>query len=149
MLKYFREGLKPSVLAELEHQDLELESFDQMVKKTVDTKAKSALRPHSSTKEMDQNYPWSNQLANSTVAKSQDSAIKDLRTEEPKVWGIESASGLPQRSNNNELSDKAWKEKKKEWCRKDWECWEGSTPATGVNLAHIGETSQKKKNQSR
>ena len=28
MLKYFWEGPKPSVLAELEHQDLELESFN-------------------------------------------------------------------------------------------------------------------------
>ena len=53
MLRYFREGLKPSVLAELEHRDLELESFDQMVKKAVDAEAKSALRPRSSTKEMD------------------------------------------------------------------------------------------------
>ena len=43
MLKYFRESLKPLVLAELEHRDLELESFDQIVKKTVNNKAKSAL----------------------------------------------------------------------------------------------------------
>lgn len=27
MLRYFREGLKPSILAELQHQDLELESY--------------------------------------------------------------------------------------------------------------------------
>ena len=53
MLKYFRKGLKPSILAELEYWDLELESFNQMVKKAIDAKAKSALRPRSSTKEMD------------------------------------------------------------------------------------------------
>ena len=57
MLRYFREGLKPSILAELEHQDLELESFDQMVKKAIDAEAKLALRPRSSTKEMDQHCP--------------------------------------------------------------------------------------------
>ena len=28
ILRYFRKSLKPSVLAKLEHQDLELESFD-------------------------------------------------------------------------------------------------------------------------
>ena len=77
MLKYFREGLKPSVLAELEHQDLQLESFDQMVKNSVNAKAKSAFRPLSSTKKMDQNCPQGNRLANSTVAKSQGSAMKD------------------------------------------------------------------------
>ena len=96
MLKYFRKGLKSSVLAELEHRDLKLESFNQMVKKAVDVEAKSALRPCSSTKKMHQHCPRSNRPANSTVAKSQDSTMKDLRLEEPKVWGIESLSG-PQR----------------------------------------------------
>ena len=57
MLRYFREGLKPSVLAELEHQDLKLESFDRMVKKAVNAEAKSAFRPRFSTKEIDQNCP--------------------------------------------------------------------------------------------
>ena len=53
MFRYFREGLKPSVLAELEHQNLELKSSNQMVKKAVDAEAKSALRYRFSTKEMD------------------------------------------------------------------------------------------------
>ena len=57
MLRYFQEDLKLSVLAELEHQDFELENFDQMVKKAVNTEAKLALRPRSSTKEIDQNCP--------------------------------------------------------------------------------------------
>ena len=89
ILRYFQESLKPSVLAELEYRDLKLESFDQMVKKAVNDKAKSTLRPHSSTKKMDQNCPRSNRLANSTVAMSQGSAIKDSRSEEPKVRGTE------------------------------------------------------------
>ena len=61
MLRYFGEGLKPLVLIELEYQYLELEIFDQMVKKAVDVKAKSALQPRSSTKEMDQHCPRGNQ----------------------------------------------------------------------------------------
>ena len=96
MLRYFQEGLKPSVLAELEHRDLELESFDQMVKKAVNAEAKSALRTRSSPKEIDQNCPRESQPANSTVAKSQGSAMKDPRTEEPKVQGTELASNPPQ-----------------------------------------------------
>ena len=70
MLRYFREGLKLSVLAELEYRDFELESFDQMVKKAVDDKAKSALWPRSGTKKIDQNCPRNSRRANSTVAKS-------------------------------------------------------------------------------
>ena len=139
MLKYFREDLNPSVLAELEHQNLELESFDQMIKKAVNDKAKLALRSHFSTKEMDQNCPRGSRPANSTVAKSQGGAMKDAQTEEPKVRGIKSASGPPQRSSNNKLSNKARKEKKKEQCQRDRERQEGSTPATGIYLAHTGK----------
>ena len=139
MLRYFQEGLKPSVLAELEHRDLELESFDQMVKKAVDAEAKSALRPRSSTKEMDQHCPRGNRPANST--KSQGSTMKDPRSEEPKVRGTEAPPG-PQRS---ESSEKARKEKKKEQRRRDQERREGSTPASGVNTAQTGEPHQKKK----
>ena len=50
ILRYFRESLQLSVLAELKHRDLNLESFDQMVKKAVNTKAKSAPRPCTSIK---------------------------------------------------------------------------------------------------
>ena len=53
MLRYFWVGLKPSILAELENQDLELESFNQMIKKAIDAEAKLALQSRSSTKEMD------------------------------------------------------------------------------------------------
>ena len=85
MLRYFQKDLKPLVLAKLKHQDLELESFNQMVKKVVDAKAKSALWPHSSTKKIDQNYPWGNRLANSTIAKSKGKTIKDFWVKKPKI----------------------------------------------------------------
>ena len=145
MLRYFWKGLKPSILAELEHWDLELENLDQMVKKAVDAKAKSALRPRSSTKEIDQNCPRGSRPANFTVGKSQSSAIKNPQTEEPKVRGTKSASGPPQRFNNNELFDKAQKEKKNKQYQKDWERQKGSTPATRVNAVKMSE--QKKKNK--
>ena len=148
MLRYFWGGLKPSILAELEYQDLELESFNQMVKKAVNDEAKSALWPRSSTKEIDQNCPRGNRPAHSTVSKSQDSAMKDPQVEEPKIRGAELLPG-PQRSNNNELSHKAWKEKKKKQRRRDRERQKGSTPATGVNAAHTSEPHQNKKNQGR
>ena len=70
MLRYFWEGLRSSVLTELEYQDLKLEIFDQMAKKAVNVKAKLAFRPRFNTNEMDQNCPRGSQLANSIVAKS-------------------------------------------------------------------------------
>ena len=98
-------------MAELEHQDLELESFNQMVKKAVDVEAKLALQPCSSTREIDQNCPHGNRPANSTLTKGQSSAIKDPQVEELKTQSPELLSS-PQRSN--ESSEKAQKNKKKE-----------------------------------
>ena len=109
MLRYFCKDLKPSILAELKHQDLELKSFNQMLKKTVNVKAKVALQPRFNTKKIDQNCPIGSHSANSTIAKSQSNIMKDHRTKKPKVRGTESLSGL-QRS---ESSEKTRKEKKK------------------------------------
>ena len=70
MLRYFQKSLKPSVLAKLEYWDLELESFDQIVKNAIDVEAKLAFRPRSSTKKIDQNYPQGNRPAHSTIPKN-------------------------------------------------------------------------------
>lgn len=91
MLRYFPEGLKPSILAKLEHQNLELESFDQMLKKPVNAKAKTAPRPCSSIREIDQHWSQGKQLANTTTAKAklQGQSIKDPQTEKSKARGPE------------------------------------------------------------
>ena len=85
MLRYSRKSLKPSILAKLEYQDLKLESFNHMVKNAVDVEAKAALRRCSSTKKIDQNCLRSSQSANSNLAKSQDSIMKDPQIEKSKV----------------------------------------------------------------
>ena len=97
MLKYFQEGLKPSILVELKYQNLELESFDQMLKKAVNTKAKSAFWSCSNIKEIDQNCPQGNQSANSIFVKNQSNAIKNFWVEKPNVQSIKSLSS-PQHS---------------------------------------------------
>ena len=82
-----------------------------MVKKVINAEIKSALRPRSTTKKIHQNCPQSNQLANSTVAKSQNSAMKELRSEKPKVWGTKSSSG-PQHFKSSKKTRKKKKKKK-------------------------------------
>ena len=140
ILRYFWEVLKPFVLAELEYRVLEVESLNQMVKKAINAEAKLAFRPCSSTKKIDQNCSRGNRPANATIAKSQSSAMKDPRSEEPKVRETESSG--PQRS---ESSKKARKEKKKEQRRRDRERREGSTPAAEGQA----EPHQKKKRKHR
>ena len=70
MLRYFQEGLRPSILAELQNKDLELESFVQIVKKAVVAKAKASPRPWATAWDIDQQCPWGIRLANTTAAKA-------------------------------------------------------------------------------
>ena len=54
MIRYFREGLRPSVRVEMEQRGRELDSFEELVEKAVDAEAKAALRPRSYARETDQ-----------------------------------------------------------------------------------------------
>ena len=70
ILRYFREGLIPSILAELQNEDLELENFVQIIKKAVVAEAKANLRPRATTRDMDQHCPRGSRLAHTTAAKA-------------------------------------------------------------------------------
>ena len=115
MLRYFREDLWPSILAELQNEDHELENFLQIVKKAVAAKAKANLRSRATTKDIDQHCPWGSRSANFTAAKNQGQLIKDPWEEEFKVRALESTTP---RSSNPESSAKAQKEKK-DRCRQE------------------------------
>ena len=54
MIWYFRKGIHPSVKVEIEQRGQELDSFEKLVKKTVNAKAKTALRPRSYACKTDQ-----------------------------------------------------------------------------------------------
>ena len=110
MIRYFREGLKPSVRAEMEQRSRKLDNFEELVQKTVDVEAKAALQPRFATRETDQHYPQGTRLANSTNTKSQGSPIRDPRVEKPKPRTQEATPSHC--SKNAETSDKAQKEKK-------------------------------------
>ena len=56
ILKYFWEGLRPSILAKLQNKDFELGSFVQIVKKAVIAEAKANARSQATIKNMDQYY---------------------------------------------------------------------------------------------
>ena len=43
MIWYFRKGLQPSVKVKMEQQDQKLDIFEELVKKAVDAKAKTAF----------------------------------------------------------------------------------------------------------
>ena len=58
MIWYIREGLRPSIQAQLDVKDRDLNSWDEVVDKTVDAKAKASLQALFGTKEIDSWCPW-------------------------------------------------------------------------------------------
>ena len=143
MLRYFREGLRPSIRVELEHRDLELESFEQLIKKVVEAEGKASLRPRTTTWEMDQHCSRGSRPTNTTVAKANtpNSSMKDPRVEEPKVRTQEATS--PYHHKSIEISDrKTRKEKKKQHRLEHERAWDnsGSAPTTKVNVPNVFST---------
>ena len=153
MLRYFQEGLRPFILAELQNEDLKLENFVQIVKKAVVAEAKANLQPRSTTCNMDQHCLQGSRSANTTAAKasnqgnSQGQLIKDPRVEEAQARSPESLTAS-HRSNNSESSARARRDKKKDRRRYNQRQRQqkGSTPATGVNTAEPGKANKKKNN---
>ena len=81
------------------------------------TEAKAKIQA-SASRNIDQYCHRGNQPMHITVVKAQAQTTKNLKTEEFKARDSEPLSTI-QRSNNNKLSDKAWKEKKKEQYQRD------------------------------
>ena len=54
MIWYFWEGLRPLIKVEIEQRGQEFDSFEELIKKAVDTKAKAALRTYFYTRKTDQ-----------------------------------------------------------------------------------------------
>ena len=113
MIWYFREGLRPSVRVETEQCGREVNSFEELVEKAVDARAKAALRSRSCARETDQHcIQGSRPSAAKTSTQSQ--PMKDQRVEERKSRPQKSKAPAPQHSTDNaETSDHARKEKKK------------------------------------
>lgn len=51
MIKYFREGIKPSIQAEMEQCNRKLNGFKDKIQKTINVEAKAAFRSHSTIRE--------------------------------------------------------------------------------------------------
>ena len=56
MIWYFRKSLRPSVWVKIEQRDRELDSFEEIVEKAIDAKAKAALKPHFYAHNIDQHF---------------------------------------------------------------------------------------------
>lgn len=115
LIRFFQEGLKPSIKAQIEQRGRELDSWEELAKESVDAEAKAGHQPTSFVREMDQRCPRGNCSAHTTTAKAptQGSSIRDPRVKEPKTKLQEPKSSAPQRSENTEAFDKKLRKDKK------------------------------------
>lgn len=165
LIRFFREGLKPSVKAEMEQRV----SWDEFVKKAIDAEAKASLQPPSTLREMDQRSPYGNRPTHTSAGKSQfllprdpcngSFEVKVTTTQEPCNWPSDEvptydqpshspqsqsshrySSHLPSRSENIsvETSDKKSRRKKKARYRKKQGHGRNSgTPVTGIETTSM------------
>lgn len=68
LIRFFREGLKPSIKAQMEQRGCELDSWEELVEKAVDAEATASLQPASFIREMDQRCQQGNRPAHTTAA---------------------------------------------------------------------------------
>ena len=55
IVRYFKEGLKPSIKTEIDQDNSQLVDYEELVAKAVRAEAKAGLRPSSYVRETDQN----------------------------------------------------------------------------------------------
>ena len=138
MVRYFEEGLKPSIKAEMDQDASHLDNYEELVAKAIRAETKAGLEPCSYIRETNQQVPQGNWPAHTTIHKVQtQGTMKDHRGDKSKA-----KASVPTSTQNFEPSDKARKNKKKKQHKAKQK---GSTPATGVNAAQAGEPHQKKK----
>ena len=149
LIRFFREGLRPSIKAQMEQRGREYNSWEKFVEKAMDAEAKASLQPPSILHEMDQHCSYGNQPAHSTVAKSQASSTRDPCNNPVKKPPLPLA---PKPSNSShagssETSNKKARREKKKHRRLDQQQDQGrkdtsSTPATGANSGTKKDISQ-------
>ena len=147
MIRYFREGLQPTVRVEMEQRGQELNTFEELVKKTVDAEAKATFQPHCYARKTDQYCLWSSQPSTAKTT-TQNQPMKDPKVEEPKSRSQKSKALALQRFNNNaDTSKQARKEKKKKEKRErrnQEKKPQNFTPTTGANSTSTGKEKSKK-----
>lgn len=87
LIRFFQEGFKPSIKAQMEQRGRELDSWEELVEKVAKAESKAGLQPTPFIREMDQQCPRGNCPAHATVARAQTKGLsmRDPRIEEPKA----------------------------------------------------------------
>lgn len=153
LIRFFREELRPSIKAQMDQRGRELDSWDELVAKTIDAEAKTSLQP-SMLREINQHNPRGNRPSHTFVVQpptQQGSLIWDPRHEPlvsvkttqaldestPSHFSLFSYSHSSRPENiSAKASNKKSRKERKEQRRQDQGRGRNfKTPTTGVDIA--------------
>ena len=150
MIRYFREGLKPSIKVEMEQQDRASTSFKEMVQRAVNAEVKAGLRSSTIVRDSDARCPRGHRLSHNTSLKVQTQGSKDLsRPKETKPKDPKSASSRDDAAESPKKNDR--KDKKKRFRgqrRKHTGERKEQTPATNINTTNVSKKKKKRRDIS-
>ena len=89
MIQYFREDFEPLVRVKIEQRGQELNSFKELVKKTVNAEAKATFQPRFYAYKTDQHCFWSS-CPSAAKTNTYGQPIKNQKVEQPNFGPQES-----------------------------------------------------------
>ena len=146
IIRYFEEGLKPSIKAKMDQDATHLDDYEELVAKAVTTKTKAGLQPSFYLQETDIQVLQRSRPAHITTYKVQTQGVMNHRHKsrgKGSTYTPASAS-----TQDPEPSDKAKKIKKKKQHRDKMDSRESrDTSVSRVNATEIGDKKRKRKNK--
>ena len=137
IVRYFEEGLKPSIKAEMDQDATHLDDYEELVATAVRAKVKAGLRPSFYIRETDIQVSQGNRPAHTTAHKVQTQGAVSCGDESR---GKDPASTPVSASTDPESPDKARKDKKKKQHRDKKDSRESRDTSTSrVNVTEVGD----------
>ena len=151
LIRYFRDGLRPSIRAQVDEHGRDLDIWEEAIEKAIDAEAKADRQPQCLMRDMDNRCPRGHRPAKTDeptirASKSKDTTRDSDSEEEPRpsqsVYQSSHFSSQLRfsRSEKADTSDKRSRKEKKEQYRRD-QAWSrnSNTPVTNVNATGAGK----------
>ena len=150
MIRYFWEGLKPSIKVEMEQQDRASTSFEEMVQRAVNAEAKAGLRSSTMVRDLDARCPRGHRPSHNTSSKMQTQGSKDSsRLKETKPKDPKSAPSRDDAAESPKKDDRKDKKKRFRGQRREHTGErKEQTPATNVNTTDVSKKKKKRRDVS-
>ncbi len=132
LIRYFQEGLSPSIWAQLDHRGRDLDDWEEVVEKAGDVEAKANLQPSFYVRDIDVRCPKGHRPSSK---KDKENTYREPQSEASK--DKDKAKSHNSSTSTNQPQIQAPKKDKRG-------CWggHGGHPATGVNATKVAKKEQ-------